>query len=126
MSKPSQCMYLNTLVRLVQGGLRPVTLPLASPVTFSVIQGEVRELPDALPDRYVLILPLTHDTPSVEAIAVLADRVGGTLNGKKVEIGVRDITVTGDEVHIPFFALPGEGEWGVGKVSPVELKVEIV
>lgn len=103
----AKCMYLNTITRLFRGGLRPVTFPLPSPVTFRETTGEVRVLEHSLPDTNVLVLPVTYTTPSCEAISLLADRVGGSLNGLSVEIGVRAIRVVGDEVHIPFFVLDG-------------------
>jgi hypothetical protein len=120
----AQCMYLNTLSRLFRGGLRSVSFTLPSPVTFREAQGEVRILDNALPDNRLLVLPLTHDTPACEAIAQLSDRVGGQLNGRAIELGVRDIQVLGDEVLIPFFGL--EGELAAGLVRNVVLTVEII
>ena len=117
-------MYIHSLTRLFRNGLRAVSFPLPSPVTFKEERGEIRALPNALPDNRVLVLPLTHDTPTCEAITVLADRVGGMLNKIPVEIGVRNIRVVGDEVHIPFFGL--QKELPIGIVKNVSLTVDII
>ena len=116
-------MYINSVVRLFRGGLRPITFTLPSPVTFHEKQAEVRTVAE-LPDNRLLVIPLTYETPTCEAIATLSDRVGGSLNGRPVEIGVRNIRVVGDEIHIPFFAL--EGEVPIGMMTNVVLIVEII
>lgn len=117
-------MYLNTLTRLFRGGLRPVTFTLPSPITLRERRGEIRLLENRLPDTHLLIIPLTHETPDCHGIATLSDRVGGFLNGVRVEIAVRNICVVDDKLHVPFFVL--EGCVGTGLMRDIVLVVEIV
>src|SRR5665647_2564207 len=100
-------MYLNTLLKLFQKPLETFRFQLPSPVIVVVNKALVQELHTIGPDNRVLIIPLTHDLPSLDAITVMSDRVGGSLNGVPIELGLRAITVVNGDLHIPFFGLKG-------------------
>lgn len=124
MTSAAQCMYLNTVWKLFKGGLRGVNLSLPSPILLQSSSARVQLREAADPDNRVLILPLTHDMPSLEEICLMSERVGGMLNDVPIELGARAVEVREGDLHIPFFAL--EAAYPIGLLAECRLKVEII
>ena len=118
----AKAMYLRTLLRWWRGGLKASTLPLPAAISLANGSGELSLLPDALPDTHLLRLDVAHGLPGLDAIAALADRVAGTLNGQAVEVAVRQGVVEGKRLCLPLFAL--EGTLTPGRLPLVSLHLE--
>jgi hypothetical protein len=124
MTTASQCLYLNTIIKLFKGGIRGVEFELPQPVVLYATNVMIKALHTSNPDDRILIFPLGFDTPSLDPITALSERVGGKLNGTLIELGIRDIIVVNGDLHIPFFGL--HTPYPLGPLSTCDLRIEIV
>lgn len=115
-------MYLNTVFKLFNGGLRDCVLPLPAAVTLSSEQVLITPLKDRLPDTHQLTIKLKHDPRSLLAkLSRMAERVGGHINDCQVEFNLTNASYRVGELTLAFLLLEASPPLLSEGINKVEL-----